>query len=101
MNHSTSKDSEIGSDGRPSKPVNTLVDLEVKAYRLRERLVAKCLTHTPGEARWLEKQIQKLVQIYAEGRILLRGDRSDRIRQNHEAQGLRRTPEIGATDERE
>ena len=103
MNHSTSKDSEIGPDGRPAKPVSTLADLEVKAYenRLRERLVAKCSTHTPGEARWLEKQIQKLVQIYAEGRILLQGDRSDSIRQNHEAQGLGRAPEIGVTNERE
>ena len=57
MKLSTSKDSEIGLDGLPSNPVSTLADLEVKAYenRLRERLVAKCSTHTPGEARWLEK----------------------------------------------
>ena len=102
MNHSRSKDSEIGLDGRPSKPVSTLADLEVKAYenRLRERLVAKCSTHTPGEARWLEKQIQKLVQIYAEGRILLQGDPSDRIRQNHRPQGIEQTREINITDER-
>ena len=103
MNYSTSNDSEIGREGRPSKPVSTLADLQVKAYenRLRERLAANCSTHTRGEARWLEKQIQKLVQIYAEGRILLQGDRSDSIRQNHEAQGLGRTPEIEVTDERE
>ena len=103
MNHSTSDDSEIGSEGCPSKPIGTLADLQVKAYedRVRERLMAKYPTRTPAESRTLEKHIQKLVQIYAEGRILLRGDRSDRIRQNHEAQGLRRTPEIGATDERE
>jgi len=79
------------------------MDLQVKAYenRLRERLIAKYSTRTPAEAKRLEKEIEKLVQIYAEGRILLQGDRSDSIRQNHEPQGLGRTPEIEVTDERE
>ena len=69
MNHSTSNDSEIGCEGYPSKPISTLADLQVKAYedRVRERLMAKYPTRTPAEASRLEKQIQKLVQIYAEG----------------------------------
>ena len=78
MNHSTSNDSEIGSEGCPSKPISTLADLQVKAYenRVRERLIAKYPTRTPAEARRLEKQIQELVQIYAEGRTLLQGDQT-------------------------
>jgi hypothetical protein len=42
MNHSRSNDSEIGSEGCPSKPISTLADLQVKAYedRVRERLMA-------------------------------------------------------------
>ena len=103
MNHRTSNDSEIGSEGCPSKPISTLADLQVKDYenRVRERLIAKYPKRTPAEAGRLEKQIEKLVQIYAEGRILLQGDRSDSIRQNHEAQGVGRTPEIEVSDERE
>ena len=103
MNHSTSNDSEILPEGCPSKPVSTLTDLQVKAYenRVRERLIAKYPKRTPAESRRLEKQIEKLVQIYAEGRILLQGDTSNRIRRNHQAQGIERTPEIEITDERE
>lgn len=103
MNHSTSDDSEIGASGLPLNPVSRLTDLQVKAYenRVRERLMAKYPTLTRTEARRLEEHIQKLVQIYAEGRILLQGDRSDSIRQNHEAQGLGQTPEIEVSDERE
>ena len=103
MNHSTSNDSEIGSEGCPSKPISTLADLQVKAYenRVRERLIAKYPKRTPAEARRLEKQIEKLVQIYAEGRILLQSDRSDCVRQNHHPQGIEQTREIETTDERE
>jgi hypothetical protein len=103
MNHSTSNDSEIGSEGCLSKPISTLADLQVKAYenRARERLVAKYPTRTPAEARRLEKQIQKLVQIYAEGRTLLQGDPTDSIRQNHHPQGIEHIREIEITDERE
>ena len=103
MNHSTSNDSEIGSEGCPSKPISTLADLHVKAYedRVRERITAKYPMRTPAEAKRLEKQIEKLVQIYAEGRILLQGDTSNRIRRNHQAQGIERTPEFEVTDERE
>jgi hypothetical protein len=74
MNHSTSNDSEIASEGCLSKPIGTLADLQVKAYedRVRERLTAKYPTRTPAEASRLEKQIQELVQIYAEGRISCR-----------------------------
>ena len=103
MNHSTSNDSEVGSEGCPSKPISTLADLQVKAYedRVRERLMAKYPTRTPAEASRLEKQIEKLVQIYAKGRILLQGDTSNCMRRNHQAQGIERTPEFEVTDERE
>ena len=68
MNHGTSNDSETGSGGWPPEPISTLADLQVKAYenRVRERLMAKYPTRTPAETRRLEKQIQELVQIYAE-----------------------------------
>jgi hypothetical protein len=79
MNHSTSDDSEIGPTGLPLNTVSTLTDLQVKAYenRMRERLMAKypTLKLKRTEARRLEEQIQKLVQIYAEGRHFLHGDR--------------------------
>jgi hypothetical protein len=90
MNHSTSNDSETGSEGYPSKPASTLTDLQVKAYenRVRERLIAKYPKRTPAEARRLGKHIEKLVQIYAEGRILLQSDRSDCVRQNLHPQGM-------------
>jgi hypothetical protein len=103
MNPSTSNDSEIGSEGCPSKPISTLADLRVKAYenRVRERLMARYPTCTPAEASRLEKQIQKLVQIYAEGRTLLQGDTSNCIRQNHHPRGIAQTREIETTDERE
>ena len=103
MNHSTSDHSEIRSEGCPSKPIKTLADLQVKAYenRVRERLIAKYPKRTPAEARRLEKQIEKLVQIYAEGRILLQSDRSDCVRQNQHPRGIQQTREIETTDERE
>ena len=103
MNHSRSDHSEIGSEGCPSKPASTLTDLQVKAYenRVRGRLIAKFPKRTPAEARRLEKQIEKLVQIYAEGRILLQGDPSDCICRNHHPQGIERTPDFEVTDERE
>jgi len=66
--------------------------------RLRERLIAKYSTRTPAEAKRLEKEIEKLVQIYAEGRILLQGDPSDRIRRDHRLQGKEQTREIDITD---
>ena len=100
MNHSTPNDSEIGSEGCQSKPISSLADLQVKAYEnsVRERLMAKYPTLTLAEARGLEKQIQKLVQIYAEGRILLQGDPSDRIRRDHRLQAKEQTREIDITD---
>ena len=103
MNHSTSNDSEIGPEGYPSKPANTLTDLQVKAYenRVRERLTAKYPTRTPAEARRLEKQIQELVQIYAEGRILLLGEPTDCTPRSHHPRGIEQTPEIEINDERE
>ena len=99
MNDSTSDDSERGSEGCPLKPISTLADLQAKAYenRVRERLMAKYPTLTLAEARQLEKQIQKLVQIYAEGRILLQGDPSDRILRDLRLQGEEQT----RTDEQE
>jgi len=103
MNHSTSDDSDIGTGGLPLNPVSSLTDLQVKAYenRVRERLMAKYPALTRTEARRVEEQIQKLVQIYAEGRHFLHGDSTDCIRQNHHPQGIEPTREIEITDERE
>jgi hypothetical protein len=72
-----------------------------KAYenRLRERLISKYPTRTPAEAKRLEKEIEKLVQIYAEGRILLQGDPSDRIRLPSKRK--EQTREIDITDEQQ
>jgi hypothetical protein len=102
MSHSTSDHSEIGSEGCPSKPISTLADLQVKAYesRVRERLLAKYPTRTPAEASRLEKQIQELVQIYAEGRTLLQSHPTSCVRQNHHPQ-IEQTRGIEITDERE
>ena len=104
MNHRRSNDSEIGPEDRPSKPARTLVDLQVKTYekRVRERLIAKYPARTPAEARRLEEQIEKLVQIYADGRILLQRDRSGCVRSKSPSAVNRATPrEIETTDERE
>jgi hypothetical protein len=103
MNHSTSNDSEIASGGYPSEPASTLTDLQVKAYenRVREHLKAKCPTRTRAEVRRLERQIEKLVQIYAEGRILLQGNLTDCNRENRRPQGKEQTREIDIIDERE
>jgi hypothetical protein len=103
MNHGTSNDSETGSEGCPPEPISTLADLQIKAYenRVRERLMAKYPTRTPAEARRLEKQIQELVHIYAEGRILLLGEPTDCTRRSHHPRGIEQTPEIEINDERE
>jgi hypothetical protein len=63
--------------------------------------MAKYPTRTPAEARRLEKQIQELVQIYAEGRILLLGEPTDCTRRSHHPRGIEQTPEIEINDERE
>jgi hypothetical protein len=83
--------------------MNTLANLQVKAYedRVRERLMEKFPTRTPAEARGPQQQIEKLVQIYAEGRILLQGDPSDRIRRDYRLKGKEQTREIDITDEQE
>src|SRR5580700_3086140 len=96
MNHGTSNDSETGSEGCAPEPISTLADLQVKAYenRVRKRLMAKYPTRTPAEARRFEKQIQELVQIYAEGRILLLGEPRECVRENHHLRGIEQTPEI-------
>ena len=96
MNHGTSNDSETGSESCPPEPISTLADLQIKAYenRVRERLMAKYPTRTAAEAKRLEKQIQKLVQIYAEGRPFLHGDPPVSIRQNHHPQATEPTREI-------
>jgi hypothetical protein len=69
MNGDILIDSEERSDFDPSQSIRTLA-VQVKAYenRVRERLLAKSVTPTPAEARRLEKEIEKLVQIYAQGR---------------------------------
>ena len=103
MNGDTLSDSEERSDFNPSQSISTLADLQVKAYenRVRERLVARYPTPTPAEARRLEKEIEKLVQIYAQGRILLQGVPSDGIRRNDGTQGVAPTREMGFRHERE
>jgi len=100
MNHNTSNDSQLASGGGPSEPASTLTDLQVKAYenRLRERLMAKYPRRTPAEARRLDKEIEKLVQIYAKGRILLQSDPADRIRRDYRLKGKEQTREIDITD---
>jgi hypothetical protein len=79
-----------------------LADLQIKAYenRVREHLMAKYPTRTPAEAKRLENQIQKLVQIYAEGRSFLKSHPTGCVRQNHHPQ-IEQTRAIEITDERE
>ena len=98
--YQSSKDTQIASGGCPSEAAKTLMDLQVKAYenRLHERLIAKYSTRTSAEAKRLEKEIEKLVQIYAEGRILFQGDPSDRIRRDLRLQGKEQTQDIDITD---
>jgi hypothetical protein len=85
MNGDTLSDSEERSDFNPSQSISILADLQAKAYenRVRECLLAKYPTPTPAEARRLEKEIEKLVQIYAHGRIFLKGVPSDGTNRNH------------------
>jgi hypothetical protein len=97
MNDDTFSDSEVRSDFDPSQSINALADLQVKAYenRVRERLVARYPTPTPAQASRLEKQIEKLVQIYAAGRNLLQGVPSDGICPNQGTQASRSNPRDG------
>jgi hypothetical protein len=103
MNGDTLSDSEERSDFNPSQSISTLTDLQVKAYenRVRERLLAKYPTPTPAEARRLEKEIEKLVQIYAQGRILLQGDPSDGTHRDYGQRKMRSTQESEISHERE
>jgi hypothetical protein len=95
MNDDTPSDSEERSDFNPSQSIRELADLQVRAYenRVRERLVARYPTPNPEEARILEKEIEKLVQIYAQGRILLQGVPSARLRRDHRQREMRSTQE--------
>jgi hypothetical protein len=103
MNSGVPSDSEKRSDLNPTKPTKTLADLQVHAYenRVRERFMTKYPTPTPAEARRLEKQIEKLVQIYAQGRIFLQGVPSDATYRNHKPQAIAPTRETGVSYERE
>jgi hypothetical protein len=103
MNGDTLSDSEERSDFNPSESIGTWADFQVKAYenRVRERLLAKYPTPTPAEGRRLEKEIEKLVQIYAQGRILLQRVRSDGVRRDHGLRETRPTQEHEISDERE
>jgi hypothetical protein len=103
MNGGTPSDSEERSDFNPPQSIRELADLQVRAYenRVRERLVARYPTPTPAEARRLEKEIEKLVRIYAQGRILLQGVRSDGIRRDHGLPEMRPTQENEISHERE
>jgi hypothetical protein len=71
--------------------------VQVKGYenRVRERLLAKYPTRTPAEAGRLEKEMEKLVQIYAQGRILLQAVPSDGIYRNHGMQAVSSNPRDG------
>jgi hypothetical protein len=102
MNGDTLIDSEERSALNTSQSIGTLAG-QVKAYenRVRERLLAKNPTPTPAEARRLEKEIEKLVQIYAQGRILLQGVRSDGLRRDHGLREMRPTQENEISHERE
>lgn len=73
MNGDTPSDPEERSDFNSAEPITTPADLQVQIYenRVRERLLAKYPTPTAAEVRRLEKEIEKLVQIYAQGRNLL------------------------------
>jgi hypothetical protein len=84
MNFDTPSNSEKRSDFCASNAIGTVADLQIKAYesRVRERLRSIYPTPTPAEARRLEKQIEKLVQIYAQGRIVLVGVPSEGIRRD-------------------
>ena len=103
MNGDTPSDSEERSDFNPSQSISTLADLQAKAYenRVRERLLAKYPTPTPAEARRLQKEIEKLVQIYAQGRNFLQGVPSDGTNRNHKPEEISATRESGIIHERE
>jgi hypothetical protein len=103
MNGDTLSDSEERSDFNPSQSSSTLANLQVKAYenRVRERLLAKYPTPTPAEAIRLEKEIEKLVQIYAQGRNFLQGVPSDGTNRNHKPEEISATRESGIIHERE
>jgi hypothetical protein len=103
MNVDTPSDSEERSDFNPPQSIKELADLQVRAYenRVRERLVARYPTPNPKEARRLEKEIEKLVQIYAQGRILLQGVPSDGIHRDHGQREMRSTQKSEISHERE
>ena len=98
MNGDTLIDSEEKSDLNTSQSIGTLA-VQVKAYenRVRERLLAKYPMPAPAEAR----RIEKLVQIYAQGRILLQGVRSDGLCRDHGLPEMRPTQENEISHERE
>ena len=98
MNGDTLIDSEEKSDLNTSQSIGTLAG-QVKAYqdRVRERLLAKYPMPAPAEAR----RIEKLVQIYAQGRILLQGVRSDGLRRGHGLPEMRPTQENEISHERQ
>jgi hypothetical protein len=103
MNVDTPSNSEERSDFCASKAIGKVADLRVQAYEnlVRERLLAKYPTPTSEEARRLEKEIEKLVQIYAQGRILLQGVPSDGTHRDHGQRKVRSTQESEISHERE
>jgi hypothetical protein len=103
MNVDTPSNSEERSDFCASKAIGTVADLRVQAYEnlVRERLLAKYPTPTSEEARRLEKEIEKLVQIYAQGRNFLQGVPSDSTNRNHKPEEISATRESGVIHERE
>jgi hypothetical protein len=103
MNGDTPSDSEERSDFNPPQSLREVADLQMRTYenRVRERLVARDPTPNPEEARRLEKEIEKLVQIYAQGRILLRGVPSARLHRDYGQRKMRSTQESEISHERE
>jgi hypothetical protein len=90
MNGDTPSDPEERSDFNTSQSIRGVADLQVRAYenRVPERLVARYPTPTSAEVRRLEKDIEKLVKIYAQGRILLQGVSSGGLRRDHGARDV-------------
>ena len=119
MSYDTSNDSEMTCEPRslrreeegflerckaPSKPRPDLgnSDFQARAYekRLRERLAAKYPSPTPAEVRNLEKQIKKLVEIYAQGRVLQQRTLTNRARPDRVLRSAEQARDHGVSCER-
>lgn len=77
-------------------------DFQVRAYksRLRERLAAKYPSPTPAEAHNLEKHIKRLVEIYAQGRVLQQRTQTNRRGRHQTLRTAERSQDNGLGYER-